>query len=398
VKPFSQHPAVRVVERAIRRHRLLAPGELVVVAVSGGADSVFLLRSLHALAGPLRLRLHAAHFDHGWRGADERSAAALVEGLCRLLGVPLTSGRAVGEPVPPGESPEAAARRQRYAFLAQVARGAGAQTIATGHNEDDQLETALIAWLRGSGPAGLAAMPWRGPVPEVPAHEGTAATACDGAPQPSQPSQPGEPSQPSQAGRCRGPTAGGASAGADRPLEPPEPALWLVRPLLELPRARIRAVLQEIGQEWCEDPANRDPRLLRNRIRAELVPLLEALSPGFRRAMLRTVQLVAQEHALARRLGREAAASLFEPAGKALVAPRRQLLELEEVLRVEALRWAVERLQGHIRDLEWAHLDQALRVVERGRGGAKVKLSREVLLYLEHGKVIVTAHPACAGR
>src|SRR5581483_2646365 len=156
----------------IRRHRLMAPGTLVVVAVSGGADSVFLLRSLHALAGPLSLRLHAAHFDHGWRGVEGRADAAFVEALCQSLGIPVTCGRAAGQPVPPGESPEAAARRQRYAFLAEVARRAGAQTIATGHNEDDQLETALIAWLRGSGPAGLAAMPWRGPVPEVPAHEG----------------------------------------------------------------------------------------------------------------------------------------------------------------------------------------------------------------------------------
>jgi tRNA(Ile)-lysidine synthase len=139
----------------IRRHAMLAGGETVLVAVSGGADSVALLHVMLGLVPRLRLRLHVLHVDHGLR-AESGEDADFVTALAGGLGIPVTVERAR---VRPGASLEAAAREARYAALERAADRIGADRIAVGHTLDDQAETVLMRVLEGAGVRGLAGIP-----------------------------------------------------------------------------------------------------------------------------------------------------------------------------------------------------------------------------------------------
>jgi len=153
------------VRRTIETHNLLASGDSVVVGVSGGPDSLCLLHVLMRLREEYDLRLHVAHLNHGTRGADSDADADFVAALAARWGLPCT----IEKQDVPGLARahklafEEAARRVRYAFLARVAAKVGATRIAVGHNADDQAETVLMHFLRGSGPAGL-----RGMLPATP--------------------------------------------------------------------------------------------------------------------------------------------------------------------------------------------------------------------------------------
>lgn len=139
------------VRDGIRGHALVAPGDTVLTAVSGGADSVALLLGLLDLREELGITVVAAHFDHGLRGAESVADRVFVEELARRHGVPC---RAESGRVPAGNL-EAEARRVRYAFLERAADALGATKIATGHTRDDQAETVLLRIVRGAGTRGL---------------------------------------------------------------------------------------------------------------------------------------------------------------------------------------------------------------------------------------------------
>ena len=212
----------------------------ILVAVSGGADSVALLRLLHALAKRKRWRLTVAHLDHGIRGKTSREDAAFVQTLAKRLKIPCVIGHAK---VPvlarrAGGSLEMAARQARYAFLVRTARKVGADLIATAHTADDQVETLLLKFLRGAGRGGLSGI--------------AAATTVSGIP--------------------------------------------LVRPLLDVSRGEIETLLRNRKWSWREDETNADPVFLRNRVRHELLPLLEReFNPGLRKTLLRTRDVLAAE-------------------------------------------------------------------------------------------------------
>ena len=143
------------IERRVRdfiaAHQVLDPGP-VVVACSGGPDSLALLGILHALSAEVGLVLHVAHFDHRMRSSSGRDAR-LVQRVASDLGLPSQAGAAARPPRSEGE-----AREARYRFLRDVARDTGAKAIALGHTRDDQAETVLLHLVRGSGVVGLAAM------------------------------------------------------------------------------------------------------------------------------------------------------------------------------------------------------------------------------------------------
>jgi tRNA(Ile)-lysidine synthase len=242
--PTSSPRLPALVRRAVREYRLWEPGEAVLVAVSGGPDSVALLAALAELPAGLRPALRAAaYLDHGLRSPGEaRAERARAEEAAARAGVPFVAGaRDVAANRSPGESLEAAARRCRYAFLAETARSLGCARVAVGHHRDDQVETVLMRLLRGAGLRGLRGMDPVAPLP--------GAAGCGG------------------------------------------PPLAVVRPLLLASRADVLAYLTARGLAFAEDPTNRAPRFLRNRVRHELLPALEAAAgPGVRRAIWRTAE------------------------------------------------------------------------------------------------------------
>lgn len=244
---------VSVVGRAFRGWGELRAGRRVVVALSGGADSVALLDCMAQLAREEgAFEVVAAHLDHGLRPEAPADATFCGE-LCQSLGVPIEFGQGdvSARAQRDGEGIEAAARAERYAFLHRVQAARGAHAIALAHTGDDQAETLLLRLVRGSGRTGLAAMRAR-------------------------------------SGDLR-------------------------RPLLQVGRQEILHHLAVRGLIWREDPSNRDDRYGRNRVRHELLPYLETrFNPAIREGLARTAALLADEEdliesAVAAWLGRAAA-------------------------------------------------------------------------------------------
>ena len=204
------------VHARLKRWTSAGAGTVWVVAVSGGSDSVGLLRVLHRLAPELGISLSVAHLDHGVRGDAARDDARFVGNLAAELGLPVDLGN--WQPVRPGHF-EADARYARYAWLHEIARARGATAVAVGHTRDDQAETILHRMIRGTGLRGLAGMP-------------------------------------------------------PRRVFFGDPSIMLVRPLLSVSRQAIRNDLKTIGQDYREDASNTDLSRTRARIRHDLLPLL----------------------------------------------------------------------------------------------------------------------------
>lgn len=212
----------------------------VLVAVSGGADSVALARALHSLAGGGEGRLILAHFNHRLRGAESDADEQFVRDFAAQLRLQLIAGTAAGDLSAggSGEGIEGAARQARYDFLSAAAAQCGARYLATAHTADDQVETVLFNVLRGTGLSGLAGIP-----------------------------------------RLR------------RLSE----ATTIVRPLLDVTRAEVLDYLQSIGQSHRDDSSNRLEDYTRNRIRLQLLPQLDQdYNPRVREALLRIAQIAAQ--------------------------------------------------------------------------------------------------------
>src|SRR5881398_1960643 len=153
---YCMTPLLSRLRDHLARRRLFAAGGTAVVAVSGGPDSVALLDLVHSLAPELGLALVVAHADHGIQ-ADSSSVGQAVAALARRYGLPFDLGELHLGP----DATETAARRARYAWLADVQRRRAARYLVTAHHRDDQVETILLRLLRGSAPAGLAGMPAR---------------------------------------------------------------------------------------------------------------------------------------------------------------------------------------------------------------------------------------------
>ncbi len=217
----------------IDQHQLFPPGGKVIVAVSGGADSLCLLHLLHQLCGPGKryptIHLHAAHLNHQLRGEASEQDANAVASIVSAWSLPFTAGTIDVPALARGEhrSIEDAARLARYRFLREVAQG---QPIAVAHHADDQVETLLLHYLRGSGLSGMVGM------------------------------------QPRQRD--------------------------IIRPLLAVTHAQTVAYCRQHGIEPLEDLSNADPAYTRNRIRHQLLPLLESINPGFRATLLRSAAVM----------------------------------------------------------------------------------------------------------
>ncbi len=337
---------LRTVQAFVERHNLLPPGQTVVVGVSGGPDSLCLLHLLRRLAAPYALTLQVAHLHHGWRGEAADEDAVFVGKLAAAWG--LDCSVAVVD-VPQlarqqGLSPEEAARRVRYRFLAEVAGRVGAGTVAVGHNADDQSETVLMHLIRGSGLAGLRGMPPAVDLGRLGLHV-----------------EPWKRNQP--------------------PLPAPGPRL--IRPLLAVPRAEVETYCQAHRLNPRFDRSNLDTTLFRNRLRHELLPTLEGYNPNVRQGLRRLASVVRADYELLRAATKDAwAQTVRRESDQEIAFDLAQWRGLPLSLQRSTLRQAAYQLRPHLRDVDFVHLDQAVRVATGGETGAQATLPQGLMLTL----------------
>jgi len=320
---------LRKLKRTIERYRLLTPGDHVLVAVSGGADSMALLHALHGEARSLKITLAVAHLDHRIRGSVGEEDAAFVASFARKRGLQVITGRA---DVPRaaarrGVSLEMAAREARYRFLTRTARRVNATVIATAHNADDQAETVLLKLARGAGARGLAGIPRK--------------TSIRGS--------------------------------------------MVVRPLLDVTRHEIIAYLQSQKQAWREDVTNSDLTFLRNRVRHEILPFLETtLNPSVRQVLRRTADVLGEEDRMLESAAGEALSScLVKKRGRVVDAAR--LRACPPALRRRALRSWLVRGGVQAETITFDLLERIDRTARRGGGRRQTPLPGGGIVVIDQG-------------
>jgi tRNA(Ile)-lysidine synthase len=297
----------------IEKWGMLSQGESVLVGVSGGADSVCLVRILCELGH----RPGLAHVNHGWRGLESDGDARFVESLAASLRLPFFERRA-GEaptgnpPLAPGSN-EAEAREIRQRFFDAVMEAEDYQTLALAHSRDDRSETFLFHLLRGSGTQGLVSM---------------------------------------------------------RPV-----AGRTIRPLIATPRAEIETYLKQIGQPWRLDETNKDTRFSRNRIRHAVLPrLAEEFNPRLAESLARTIEILEAEDDWMERAAENWLKPRISEEGSALVVdlddlPGQEVAFTRRVLRT-ALRWAGSSLT----DMGFDHVENVRSLLEAGKSGKTIEL------------------------
>lgn len=354
------------VAETIERHALCAPGDRVVIGVSGGADSLALLHALLTLRERLDIALHVATLDHGLRGAAGAADADFVRRTALGWGLPVTVGRADVAHIARSHrlSVEEAARQVRYTFLLRVACQVGAARVAVGHQRDDQAETVLMHLLRGSGLSGL-----RGMLPATPLSDyhllEDAAIACD------------------------------------PPLDgpPAAPDAWpvLIRPLLGLSRQEIDEYITAQGLTPRLDATNQDTTYFRNRLRHEVLPLLETLNPNVRELLARTADVLRADAELVRAAGEAAWAWVLRGATPDSIVLDRAIWDgLPLSSQRHILRAAVWRLRPALRDVTFEHVERALAVSAGGQVGARATLPGGLTLRVGYDALIIASERAGA--
>lgn len=263
------------IEQAVLREGIVRRGERVVVACSGGADSVALAAILASVAKPMDLEPTLAYVHHGTRDSAWQDECVVLR-LAASLELPVKIGR-----LAPEKTSEESLRYERYRAIGDIARTCGASVVATAHHAEDQSETVLLALLRGTGAAGIAGMPAR------------------------------------------------------RSLES---GIDVVRPLLRISARELRYYCHVRALPYAVDPGNADLGLRRNAVRSAL-EALRPLFPGLDQAIARTAEIASEE------LARSERAALRRNLRSTLAA------------------------EGDLRDIDFAHIEAAVRTVERGGSG-----------------------------
>jgi tRNA(Ile)-lysidine synthase len=305
------------VKNFIQKENLLSPGDRVLVAVSGGPDSVALLHLLYELRDELRLQLEVTHLQHGIRGEEAKEDARFVAELAASLKLPfhlkeidlprMKSNAGKG-------NLEAWAREERYRFFADIVREGKLDKVATAHTQDDQAETVLMWLLRGTGMKGLSGM--------SPLH------------------------------LYRVVAAGDSTA-----------TLTVIRPLIEISKGEIVQYLEDGKLNYRLDRSNLDSSLLRNWIRLELLPKIQQrVGSSFSARLSRQAQLLRDEDSLLAELARKSYESISNSNGLSRIA----LLREPEALQRRILRHWIGRTRGHLRGLEFVHIDEFLRLMNEG--------------------------------
>ena len=279
----------------IRKNNLITPGETILAAVSGGPDSTALAFLLNSLQKELKTTLVIFHLDHMVRKNSYKDTK-FVEKLAQALEAEFLAYRydVPAYAIQNKLSLQEAARKVRYNLLAEAAEKTGAAKIATGHQANDQVETFFLRLLRGAALTGLKSIPVK-----------------------------------------RG---------------------EIIRPLLSTSRKEILDFLKEQNQHFLTDPSNIKPIYLRNRVRKELVPVLESLNPAYQSVLLNNINLINEEEQLLELLSTELAENLIKEDGDFTVIEADSFEGLAASLKRRIIRQAILEVKGDLRTIESKHI------------------------------------------
>ncbi|MEP6959352.1 MAG: tRNA lysidine(34) synthetase TilS [Nitrospirota bacterium] len=333
LRPSSRSAArpvlVTQLVRTVRQQRLFLPGQHLLVAVSGGPDSITLLSLLHRLARPWRLTLTAVHCNYGLRGAESDGDESFVKTFCRERHLSLVIHRPTLVKRRQRSSLQAAARDARYDFMKQLAHEVGADYIAVGHTANDQAETVLMWMLRGAGLAGLAGMSY---------------------------------------------------AREDR----------IIRPLLASTREEVLAYLDHEGLTYRHDSSNDKPLYHRNRIRKELLPIVTQLAPTAVRLLQRQADVLREEEQYLETVTRDLMRALVsQDSGDVQRLTRQAFVELPVALQRRLVRAVLRTYDEERRASSLRVVESIRRVLLKGKSGARLSL-KQALVTLDEESVRLT--------
>lgn len=320
ISPSSKQklPLLKRVAETIERHKMLIQGDKVLIGVSGGADSVALLHLLVALRPVMDLQLAVAHLNHGLRSDASDREADFVEALSNKLGLSFHCARI--EVDPHQGSLEDRARRARYRFYRRLLHKYGYNKLALGHQADDNAESVLMHLLRGSGIRGLSGIP---------------------------------------------PKRGGV----------------IVRPLIETSRSDIKAYLKSCGIAHVEDTSNDDIRFRRNRIRHQLIPLLQRdFNPNILITLNRLAGLCRDEQTwLNTMLQPLLESTLIDSGSECLELRADSLLDAPPAAQRRLIRMALRRWMGDLKRMGLDHIEAAVDLLHNHSPGSRLSLPRRIV-------------------
>lgn len=328
-------PITGKIDRTIRDHLLITMGNTVLVAVSGGVDSVVLLHYL-ASRSDLRLSLVVVHLNHALRGTesddDEQSVAVLANGY----GVRFESRRedvATFAKVS-GLSLEEAGREVRYRFFREVAQSVGADSVAVAHHRDDQAETVLLRLLRGSGPTGLRGMPYR---------------SSD---------------------------------------------VLIIRPLLDVTRSEIEGYAAFHNLSFRTDSSNSDPSFLRNRIRLHLLPALAEYNPAISARLAETASIMAADETVLSTVVDRRWEEVCTHIADRVVMKASAVRSDHPGLRLRLYRRSLEQLNGNLRQISYRHLQAIDRLLIDGPPNGALNLPDAIIVVRSYDELTFTHRSA----
>jgi tRNA(Ile)-lysidine synthase len=306
---------------------MIGPGEDVVAAVSGGADSVCLLDALHRLQKDLGMTLTVAHFDHGLRPDADADETRLVRELAASRGLKVVVKKAAPPLDPNSASLEEKARECRYRFLQEVKTACGAHKTATGHTRNDQAETVLMRLLRGSGMEGLS---------------GIRPVRRDG----------------------------------------------IIRPLIAVTRDEVIAYLRHRQLPYATDASNFESIYLRNRIRLHLLPQLEAYQPRIIEILGRTADIAREDNEWMDEHAGEWIAQWGESGSDGPVLPVSRFRQLPEAVQNHVVRAALRATTGNLRRMGRVHIQAVKRLAGSHRPQAEVTLPNGFMVRKVYDRLI----------
>lgn len=320
------------VKKTIEQYKLIEKGDKVIVAISGGPDSVCMLHLLWELREEYEIELFGAHLNHNFRGIEAQMDAQYVSNLCEKLNV-ICFIKSVDVPQyseDHGLSPEEAGRILRYEFFEEVAQRVGATRVAVAHNENDQAETVLMRLLRGTGLQGLTAIHIK--------REN------------------------------------------------------IIRPLLNIDRKSIEEYCENHNLSPRIDKTNLESIYYRNKIRLELIPYLEEnYNPNIIGNLVKTAEVLKDDFDFIEEKAKETYNYLVSSRGEhKLELPIEGFQTLHNALQARVIRLAAEQLLGRQEILEYKHVHQVLELIERGQTGKKIDLPMGLVAKISYTNICFT--------